>query len=142
MRSCDWVCSSNTLERLSRLVSSVGTNENLDIVGRRHGLSRLINDNPAQRAKGEGISPLTMAGTVEAIIGAVYIDGGMRAVSGVMQNLGLMPSLIRKLVHKGAADPSKDPQNEAETIRNGLSEVLDEQLGSPKTEVAKPSASS
>ena len=41
-----------------------------------------------------------MAGTVEAIIGAVYLDGGMHAVPPVMQTLGLMPKLIRRTVPK------------------------------------------
>ncbi len=37
-----------------------------------------------------------MAGTVEAIIGAVYLDNGMKSVTEVMQNLGLMPRLVRR----------------------------------------------
>ena len=71
-----------------------------------------------------------MAGTVEAIIGAVYLDGGMQAVSGVMHNLGLMPSLIRKFVYKGAAKPLKAPPNEAETNPKSPSEVSVEEVKS------------
>ena len=37
-----------------------------------------------------------MAGTVEAVIGAVYLDSGMGNVVEVMQNLGLIPRLIRR----------------------------------------------
>lgn len=37
-----------------------------------------------------------MAGTVEAVIGAVYLDSGMKSVTEVMQNLGLMPRLVRR----------------------------------------------
>lgn len=37
-----------------------------------------------------------MAGTVEAMIGAVYLDSDMKSVTRVMQNLGLMPRLVRR----------------------------------------------
>lgn len=81
-------------ERLSRLVSDVGSNDNLDKQGRTRGLDRLININPSQEHL--RIGGYTLATTVEAIIGAVYLDSGMRSIPLVMENLGLMPRVIRK----------------------------------------------
>ena len=37
-----------------------------------------------------------MAATVEAIIGAVYLDSDMKSVTEVMQNLGMMARLVRR----------------------------------------------
>ena len=75
-------------------MSDVGSNANLDRVGRANGLDPLINKNPSDGDASVGT--LTMAGTVEAIIGAVYLDGDMKCVTQVMQNLGLMPRLVRR----------------------------------------------
>ena len=41
-----------------------------------------------------------MAGTVEAIIGAIYLDGGMEPVANVMQKWGIMAPTIRKIGRK------------------------------------------
>ena len=76
------------LERASDIVGRVGSNANLDRVGRFHWLDDFICCNPAQAGH---ISLNTMATTVEAILGAVYIDGGIDRVSQVMQTLGLVP---------------------------------------------------
>ena len=49
------------------------------------GLERYI-----EKAPGAGkVSPKTMSDTVEAIIGAVYLDGGVDAVKVVAANLGI-----------------------------------------------------
>ena len=77
----------NSLGRASDIVQRVGSNANLDHVGRLHGLDAFICRNPAQ---GSHISPITMAATVEAILGAVYLDGGIGSVSEVMETLGLV----------------------------------------------------
>lgn len=50
-----------------------------------------------------------MAGTVEAIIGAVYLDSDMKSVTGVMQNLGLMPRLVRRTGVKVPVSESAKP---------------------------------
>lgn len=43
-----------------------------------------------EKAPGTGkVSPKTMSDTVEAIIGAVYLDGGVDAVQAVTANLGI-----------------------------------------------------
>lgn len=64
------------------------------MIGRTNGLDTLINKNPSD--KDANVGTITMAGTVEAIIGAVYLDSGMESVPEVMQNLGLMPRLVRR----------------------------------------------
>ncbi|KAL8861713.1 MAG: hypothetical protein Q9178_001914 [Gyalolechia marmorata] len=63
----------------------VGSNVNLNTLGIQAGLDGFVN-----LAGGEKFaSPVTMSATVEAILGAVYLDGGLQAVTPVMQALGL-----------------------------------------------------
>lgn len=73
--------------RASDIVQQVGSNANLDRMGRLHGLDAMVCRNPSQ---GAHISPVTMTATVEAILGAVYLDSGIDEVSRVMQILGLV----------------------------------------------------
>lgn len=73
----------------STILQQVGSNANLDRVGRIHGLDGFICCNPSQ---GRHISPVTMSATIEAILGAVYIDSSIDNVSQVMQTLGLVPT--------------------------------------------------
>lgn len=75
-------------EAIQDIVSFVGANANLDTVGRTHGLDRFVVTNPASRG---AVSHGTMATTVEAILGAAYLDGGMVAVIQTMRTLGLGP---------------------------------------------------
>lgn len=75
-------------------MSDIGSNANLDKVGRAHGLDLLINKNPSD--KDGSVGEITMASTVEAILGAVYLDSDMKSVTKVMVNLGLMPRLVRR----------------------------------------------
>ncbi|KAL9635981.1 MAG: hypothetical protein Q9164_003120 [Protoblastenia rupestris] len=98
----EWYMSGKSRERVSRIVSDVGSNTSLVEVGRRHGFEQFINVHPAQRGT---VWPLTMAGTVEAVFGAVYLDSGMESVTNVMRVLGLMPRLVRKIVRDRGGDP-------------------------------------
>ncbi|KAL8974625.1 MAG: hypothetical protein Q9197_001137 [Variospora fuerteventurae] len=67
----------------------VGSNANLSIVGRTANIDAFVNLSGAQRT----VAPLTMAVTVEAILGAVYLDSkGIAAVKAVMEKLGLKPA--------------------------------------------------
>ena len=96
------------VERLYRVVSDVGSNANLDMIGRDAGLVPLINKHPKDSSN--AVSPTTMASTVEAIIGAVYLDSGIKSVATVMQNLGLTPKLVRRTGMKGPLpENSKSP---------------------------------
>ncbi len=64
----------------------VASNSNLAAIGYRLGLEPFIN--PAGGAR--SISHGTMADSMEAIIGAVYLDGGLTAATNVMETLGLL----------------------------------------------------
>jgi hypothetical protein len=65
-------------------------NDNLARVGFRTGLDRCINLNPGTIRVSDGM----MATTVEAILGAVHLDGGDAALATVMGNLGLTHDLL------------------------------------------------
>lgn len=72
-----------------RIRQEVGSNTKLNMVGMANKLDAFVNLAPGQYT----ISPITMAATVEAIIGAVYLDSkNMHAVKAVIQTLGLTPS--------------------------------------------------
>ncbi|KAI4215355.1 MAG: hypothetical protein LQ351_002255 [Letrouitia transgressa] len=81
-------CSYTTAERFNCARQEVGCNKNLNIIGRQNGLDRLIILAGGARQPSVG----TMAATVEAIIGAVYLDSGMTQAKGVIQTLGLLPT--------------------------------------------------
>ncbi|GIK05201.1 hypothetical protein Aspvir_009305 [Aspergillus viridinutans] len=72
---------------INQVVSSVGSNPHLAQTGSKAGLENLILINPSQAS----VSPGVMAQTVEAILGAVYLDSGMdvQAVRAVMAILNL-----------------------------------------------------
>lgn len=76
--------------RADRIIQQVAANANLDRVGRLLGLDGHVN----RRGIGAWgvVAPRTMCDTVEAILGAVYVDGGVGAVRLVMGRLGLVPS--------------------------------------------------
>jgi ribonuclease III len=65
-------------------------NANLAAVGFRHNLDRCVLLNPGTTA----VSDKTMATTVEAILGAVHVDGGDAALGLVMAKLGLTHALL------------------------------------------------
>lgn len=75
-------------EQFSHTLSQVASNANLDRIGRQRGLQRFVNVNPSQR---QVVSPITMAATMEAILGAVYLDSNLEEVGEVMRTLGLVP---------------------------------------------------
>lgn len=68
--------------------SATGSNTNLSATGRLHGLERYVVSNPSQWGV---VSSGTMADTMEAILGALYLDGGIRSVKRVINTLGLGP---------------------------------------------------
>ncbi|KAL8712971.1 MAG: hypothetical protein Q9220_002831 [cf. Caloplaca sp. 1 TL-2023] len=62
------------------------SNWNLNQIGVQTGLNAFVN----RAAGAPTVSPATMAATVEAIVGAVYLDGDKSAVRAVVQVLGLV----------------------------------------------------
>lgn len=77
------------LARFDQIRLEVGSNPNLDRVGRQTGLLAFVSKNPSQ---GNSVSFATMTATVEAVIGAVYLDSDMTAVKKVLSTLGLAPA--------------------------------------------------
>jgi hypothetical protein len=63
------------------------SNPYLDKLGRDHDLESCIHVNPQNP---QPISSNMMAATVEAVIGAAYLDGGLPAAKVVMEHLGLL----------------------------------------------------
>ena len=114
------------------MVSNVATNENLNKVGRAHRLQSLINDSPGRialrKARLGGIAPLTMATTVEAILGAVYMDGGMEPVAEVMQTLGIVAPTIRKIGRKRRRRVVGTPSKRSTDESKGSSQVSGEEV--------------
>lgn len=65
-------------------------NPNLARIGFENGLNGCINLNPGTWE----VSDAMMATTVEAILGAVHLDGGDEALTTVMDRLGLTHNLL------------------------------------------------
>ncbi|KAI4266327.1 MAG: hypothetical protein L6R38_008818 [Xanthoria sp. 2 TBL-2021] len=81
-----WYAGGQARVAFDQLRQRVGSNDKLNSIGIQAGLNAFVN-----RAGGMTvISPITMAATVEAILGAVYLDGSLQAVAPVMQTLGLV----------------------------------------------------
>ena len=80
---------------MDRRISRVGSNENLKAIGERLGLDSCMVKNGSQIAsKLDVFKTKSMSDTVEAILGAVYLDvepaHRMRNISAVMLNIGLL----------------------------------------------------
>ncbi|KAL2058320.1 hypothetical protein ABVK25_001046 [Lepraria finkii] len=123
----DWYKGDEVRERLSRVVSDIGSNANLDRIGRNHGLEKLINNNPSQEYS--EIGALTMATTVEAIIGAVYLDSGTRSVPLIMQNLGLMPKMVRRTAFDSRRFDKATESSDVMESTQGSEKLSDEEAG-------------
>ncbi|KAL9580523.1 MAG: hypothetical protein Q9212_004445 [Teloschistes hypoglaucus] len=72
----------------NRVRQRISSNQNLCTQGTANNIGTLIHLSGGQTA----VAPVTMADTMEAILGAVYIDSkSMGTVKAVMQALGLTP---------------------------------------------------
>jgi dsRNA-specific ribonuclease len=71
-------------------IRNVARNKNLTDVGFEHGLRDCVILNPGTQK----VSDASMATTVEAILGAVELDGGPEALLQVARRLGLVHQLI------------------------------------------------
>lgn len=71
-----------------------------------------------------------MAGTVEAILGAIYLDGGMEPVAEVMQKWGIMAPTIRKIGRKRRHRIVGSPNRRSREERDDSPKVLVEEMKS------------
>ena len=71
----------------SKIATAVGSNANLNRIGLGLGLERFIAGSCAGK---------TVADTVEAILGAIYLDSDIEKVKNVMDALDLIPKDARK----------------------------------------------
>ena len=78
-------------DRATQILEEVTTNTNLNYVGKNLCLDQYVNRSGTGNSG--SVAPKTMATTMEAILGAVYYDGGMDAVKKVMKTMGLVPTL-------------------------------------------------
>jgi ribonuclease III len=78
-------------------------NSNLAEVGFQHGLDACVLLNPGTL----DVSPLSMASTIEAIIGAVELDGGSEAVMQLVTRLGLVHPMLTSVTSKIPFPPLK-----------------------------------
>lgn len=76
------------LGAMNNVVESIVSITGLERVGRLINIDEIVNRNPAQQGS---VSPRTITDTVQAILGAVYLDSGRNidSVRLVMVNLGL-----------------------------------------------------
>ncbi len=75
-----------SLGNFSNIATAVGSNANLNRIGREIGLERFIYGN---------VGGKTVADTVEAILGAIYLDSGLKKVKDVMDSLDLVSKARR-----------------------------------------------
>ena len=92
------------LGNFSDIATSVGSNANLDRVGREIGLERFIYGALELGLRDLVFGGKTVADTVEADLGAGYLDSGLKKVKEVMDTLDLVSKarrLERMLEFKG-----------------------------------------
>lgn len=77
-------------------IRNLGQNSNLTAVGYQHGLDACVILNPGTL----DVSANSMATTMEAILGAVELDGGLEALTQLMTRLGLVHEMLTLVVLK------------------------------------------
>lgn len=90
---------------LTRLRASLVRRESLADVARSLELGTFINLGPGEKKSGGWRRESILANTLEAIIGAVYLDAGLDACRKLIQRL-----FAEHLPRLSAADPGKDPK--------------------------------
>lgn len=76
-----------TKGKMSDKVAAVASNDNLKKIGEDNELGDYLSADPIANG---GVAPKTMTGTVQAIIGAAFLDGGLDAAKTVIRSLGLV----------------------------------------------------
>ncbi|KFY02952.1 hypothetical protein O988_01770 [Pseudogymnoascus sp. VKM F-3808] len=77
-----------TIGAMNNIVQVIVNNTNVERIGRQIHIDEIVNRNPAQQGS---VSPRTITDTVQAILGAVYLDSGRNidCVRLVMVKFGL-----------------------------------------------------
>ena len=102
--------------KLTRLRAGLVREETLAEVGERLGLRELLAIEP-----GTPVTPSILADAVEAVIGAVFLDGGYAAARGAA--LGAFAPLLERLDPEA---PAKDPKTALQEVLQGRSQRLPE----------------
>ncbi|NCO59097.1 MAG: ribonuclease III [Deltaproteobacteria bacterium CG_4_8_14_3_um_filter_51_11] len=90
---------------LSKLRASVVSENGLSRAARELRLGEMILLGKGEEASGGKDKPSIMADTLEALIGAVYLDGGLDNAMVVIERI--IGPLLRQTIEKGLADDSK-----------------------------------
>jgi len=83
---------------LTKARASIINNRNLARVGERIGVPASLRIDPSVRRKGAGITRKMAADAVEAVIGAIFLDGGHDAALRFVQGHFRLPDLMGALV--------------------------------------------
>lgn len=82
------------------------------------GLERFIRLAEGERAAGSELRDSILADTLEALFGAVYLDGGLEAARGVIDK-----TLAKRLAHMNGA-PAKDPKSRLQELLQARAQPL------------------
>ncbi|KAI9739551.1 MAG: hypothetical protein M1834_006267 [Cirrosporium novae-zelandiae] len=119
-----WYINGGAKVEADRKLQQIASNINLNLVGRNKGLDSFVQGNPSQ---GRVVAPRTMADTIEAVLGAVYLDGGMIHAKEAMTVLGLIIFANDNLLEETFADYRQGgyhPMRIGNSFSNGKYEVV------------------
>jgi len=83
---------------LTKARAAVINNRNLMRVAERIGVPAALATDPSVRRKGSGVTRKMLADAVEAIVGAIFLDGGYDAAVGFVRRHFRLPDLMGSLV--------------------------------------------
>ncbi|HEX9205644.1 MAG TPA: ribonuclease III [Candidatus Deferrimicrobiaceae bacterium] len=83
---------------LTRARAAAINNRNLVRVGERIGLPEALTTDPSVRKKGSGVTRKMVADAVEAVAGAVFLDGGFEAAAAFVRGHFRLDDLMGELV--------------------------------------------
>ncbi|KAL8757281.1 MAG: hypothetical protein Q9184_004246, partial [Pyrenodesmia sp. 2 TL-2023] len=100
------------------LSQSITSNKSLDLIGRHSHLDRYLT--LPEGAKGVALK--TMTATVEAIIGAAYIDGGIEAAEMVVESLRI-EAIIEEAIKARGDEMDQNKAAKQFTLKRKLSQT-------------------